>query len=470
MHDSVAIAGLPSRRRLELLQLRSLNPHVKAIASEYDRHSVRGSTLRRQSAPAMQECVTLAGSRTACQGCCGVADVVLTLLHSALVCSVAAGPEALGCLSSFAYQGTNAHAVLCWSGPAVPPSALPPMPWQRSRLWFAAAWHSLLQRVASLAAQAGSAIIECGLDRPSLSFLPDHAIDGQACLPAAALLEMLSAAGRLLRSAEQLGSPVTTVDVASGAPVLLQLQSALTRQLLMCATDLRSGAVQLTTGAVVRQSSHMQARFASPAASMGQRQCGAGYSPGLNSSRHAAAALAMAGPAHLVAGSPPALTSLAAHHYQHAGYWVHPSIGEAALQLSAALALRPLAHDSPVGGAVPVAASLAAYHLLEPLPGHAAACASAGSARLACGGAHGATFAGLRLRAGSWADVQHAAAVLLTSLEGAAPGPAARRPELTLAAIEAQLLQLARRLGLDVSLDAPLMEGGLDSIGEDHLE
>lgn len=127
-----------------------------------------------------------------------------------LVCST---PEMHGSVSSFAYQGTNSHAVL---GMTCPMSCTAPQTWlwQRRRLWYQISSYPLLSQFSR--GQSGTATatalanirMQCSLQRPALSYLLQHSVCGQALVAPTVLLEMAAAAGQLLWSQEEINNPV----------------------------------------------------------------------------------------------------------------------------------------------------------------------------------------------------------------------------------------------------------------------
>jgi acyl transferase domain-containing protein len=111
------------------------------------------------------------------------------------------GPGPASGVSSFAFQGTNAHAVLgtlSYPNPTLaPPSAA--AAWRRRRLWYAGAAHALL--VSAAADARGRAVaLHARLGAPGLGCLLDHRVAGRALLPGAAMFEAAAAAARALQA------------------------------------------------------------------------------------------------------------------------------------------------------------------------------------------------------------------------------------------------------------------------------
>jgi hypothetical protein len=359
---------------------------------------------------------------------------------------------------------------------------LPPALWHRSRLWWCASSNPLLQRLALPAhsARAARVTAQCDLGQPRLAFLSDHGVLGQPCVPASALLDLASAIGQLLWSAEQLDSQVTTAGVVFSSPAQLPTGVA---PLLSCTVDLRSGAVAVTSSGSAAVP-HLQAGLSATA-----QAAPASLGPALPRTWHkegGGAQLPRAGVAQVLPGVPSALlgapytcggaggtgcsgalASLLVHQHRHAGYQTHPAVAGASLQLAVAIALGPVQ-----GSGALQAVSMAAYQALQPLrEGHASVGASVADAWLAgCGGARLAAFVGPRFRAlveGSPAAYHAQTTGLRRAASGghlpvAVPGAApvlAGDVALRLADLVAGLI------GTRVEEDQPLMEAGLDSIG-----
>ena len=86
------------------------------------------------------------------------------------------GEGAMG-VSSFAFQGTNAHVVLARTAglePAASPSVAPAT-WRRQRFWYTAPQHQMLQRCA-VSMAAGTAAMQCQLSKSHLAYLCDHQV------------------------------------------------------------------------------------------------------------------------------------------------------------------------------------------------------------------------------------------------------------------------------------------------------
>ena len=113
-------------------------------------------------------------------------------------------PACASGVSSFAFQGTNAHAVLgqraLLPGPDQGGSCMDPqgvrVAWRRHRFWYVGAAHALL---AVAAAWAGSALFQARLGSAALAYLMDHRVGGRALLPGAAMFEAAAAAARALQ-------------------------------------------------------------------------------------------------------------------------------------------------------------------------------------------------------------------------------------------------------------------------------
>ena len=156
-----------------------------------------------------------------------------------------------GGVSSFAFQGTNTHAVLS----AVPGVAAHPTDvsgalagvMHRHRLWVLPKPHSLLTHAQ---ADPSTVIMHCQLNDSRLAFLLHHQVMGRALFPAAGMLEAAAAAAKTLLG-DQSSDPMwacTVSDMVIAAP--LQLASFQSRQtasavLLQTSVNTATGSVQI---------------------------------------------------------------------------------------------------------------------------------------------------------------------------------------------------------------------------------
>ena len=175
-------AALTQQRTSVLPSLRSVNPLVAAILS------AKYSTLD------LKALGTPNGS--------GASWLALPR-QAACAPSPGASPAAVSGVSSFAFQGTNAHAVLGERPTASSSCGVeigrqgPAALWRRRRFWYAGAAHALL---VAAAAGAGGATFHARLGAPGLAYLLDHRISGRTLLPGAAMFEAATAAGRALQA------------------------------------------------------------------------------------------------------------------------------------------------------------------------------------------------------------------------------------------------------------------------------
>jgi hypothetical protein len=136
----------------------------------------------------------------------------------------AVSAAALAGASSFAFMGTNAHAVL-QSGPpakagAAAARAAPAgqLAWRRGSHWAGPVACLLAER----AARAGAAgvVLQARLGAPQLAYLWEHRVNGRALFPGAGYLEMCAAAARALQGGGS-GSQLLLASVSIPAPLLL---------------------------------------------------------------------------------------------------------------------------------------------------------------------------------------------------------------------------------------------------------
>ena len=363
-------------------------------------------------------------------------------------------------MSSFAYQGTNSHAlVVSAQTPAV--AAPPAGHWRTTRMWYQVTCHPLLVRFAP-AVHTRGVVIESSLRRASLDFLHGCKVLGRRVVPAAVLLEAAAAAGGTLLGNGQSRNPVAVADAAFGAPVNLSVDSD---GRLICAVDPAQGGVSMSSIGAAGFVGHMQAalcalhpRAASPAPP----------TPRLKKKPSPVSATLIR-----AAASPPAtaFASVLAHNLHHAGYWLHPAVAEASHQL--AVALRAPATSALLVAAVGMfgfgnGATLGAQAAAGCLVGwdgraDAWVAGGAGPPALAISGTQ---FTSLK----SWAEHRAAGTaafiqpVFQPHARRASARAAASAP--TLSAVVAQLSAVvAELLGAQVAPDQPLMAAGLDRRG-----
>lgn len=179
-----------------LLHLTSLNPYVGSVLN-----AARGST---SSGGASHGLVSM--SRQTRGGPFGARGVV----HVGV--------------SSFAFQGTNTHAVLSAAAgvPAQPPQASGVMVgvMRPQRHWVLPKPHSLLTHAWT---QHATVTMQCQLGDPRLAFFLDHQVMGRALFPAAGMLEAAAAAAKTLlgdQSSDHMWA-CTVSDMTIAAPLQL---------------------------------------------------------------------------------------------------------------------------------------------------------------------------------------------------------------------------------------------------------
>ena len=253
------------------------------------------------------------------------------------ICASAAPQH--GSVSSFAYQGTNSHAVV--EAPPGGASLARPQAslWQRGRLWYAATSHPLLQRFGRGPGGAGDVRVRCSLRAAALAYLWDHQVQGRAVAPAPALLELASAAAQLLWSTERTHNPAAVAAAALHQPLLLE-QGDTTAPVLACTISAPSGDVSITSNAEARCLQAFIHALDDPAGASATSS----HAPSLDAaaapataSPHPALATLLLGTT-LLASSPPAVVAsvLATQRMCDAGYWAHPAVADAPMQLAAA--------------------------------------------------------------------------------------------------------------------------------------
>lgn len=181
---------------------------------------------------------------------------------------------------------------------------------------------------------------------------PVALLQGRLIAPATCMLEMVSAAGKLLGSAADLpgGAAPAVTDASLSSPLLLPRQAAGNSAIVVCSLDLHSGRAQLYSAAAtaVRQTVHLTAQLTRTSQQQ-QRESSAQQSAankiaGGTQARGPALALAV-----LLVALRIAVSKLSSSHSSQtvaagidarcqagSGYDTHPAVGDAAIHAGAA--------------------------------------------------------------------------------------------------------------------------------------
>ena len=279
----------------------------------------------------------------------------------------ASTPALLSGVSAFAFQGTNAHAVLEQPGSSANTSRLQALAWAKDYHWVAPEPHVMLHSVHSVhSAPARKALaLECRLSAtPRLAFFWDHRVSGKALFPGAGFLELAVAAAKVAAGA-RLAAQAAVAGVAIPSPLPLPDRFEQQQPVgLRCSIQLASGALEVSSSAGGYKQPHISANAA--ATLLLQPPATSATAPGRSIvARLLAAAAAQPQPAAFA--SVDNSQSDSTTHF-------HPASLDSCLQLAAAAA---------AGTGLKVPAGLEALHLPEPLaePGlSAASCERSASA------------------------------------------------------------------------------------------
>jgi len=280
-----------------------LNPHLEATFS--NKAAGRGLLLPKQVAPALS------------------------------------APSVTG-ISSFAFQGTNAHAILDQ------PSALPSAAlyatnpvWQKRHISVLPPMHACLHSVVT-AVKRSVATFVWQLQTQSSTFLYDHIVQGRGILPAAAYLEMVTAAvATTTASSSNAQHQYAVSGAVFEAPLLLpEISSKTNAVAVRCSLDANSGICKLVSAFGGGGTQHMQGRVCklhdSTAAAKKHK---APRKRHQRSMRILSSILVdIAGHSEGVDKSRQATGSLAVNSSLSDGFCVHPSLMDNSLQLAGAAA------------------------------------------------------------------------------------------------------------------------------------
>ncbi len=187
-------------------------------------------------------------------------------------------------VSAFAFQGTNAHALLALGSHASATTVLGVCnprfaTWAKDRFWIAPEPHALVGSVARVAGAAGTAAVLFAADllQPKHGHLWDHAVAGRPILPGAAFLEAAAACLQMTVAAGDDSLALLLASVSIPAPLELPPRVSSSGSLvLQCQVDAASGRVRLasSSGGSARGREHLYAAAASAvtAAAAGTQQ------------------------------------------------------------------------------------------------------------------------------------------------------------------------------------------------------
>lgn len=427
----------------ETLHLRNINPHVASIfRSQQGKKDSRGWAVARQ--PTSQP-------------------------HK--------GSTQRGSVSSFAYQGTNSHALVITSGVSIPID-VPTSHWQKSRMWFQITCHPMLMRFATI--NQREVRLEAPLGRAALHYLLDHGVLDRHIAPSSLLLEIATAAGHVLAGSPDQESQFSVAISKAAFSAPLPLGPATQAQHAACVVNPSTGAVALSTygPGIQTQNHHMAASFEilakeQPGNATASRKIVKPETKPSSSQVMASVTSSSVAPSS-------AFAMILAHQQSHTGYWLHPAVAESSQQLAMALVASP--GLAMLAAAVELC-SIATLALTSTLANtHSAGCSISTSNNIS-----------------SWVNSTSGRAMMITSgsrfnslASWAAMGPITTAPASSMHSTFPTALQpplqastgggdvssiithlsevVAQLLGENIAPDQPLMAAGLDSVGAVELK
>lgn len=172
------------------------------------------------------------------------------------------GGQLLCGISAYAFQGTNAHAIIQrppeaarGNGGSTLPKTCKPMAslWQKEAHWVGSPVHALLHsgRAVAAGSRKAAVVMECHLSAtPRLAFFWDHRVGGRVLFPGAGFFEVATAAAK---AAVGKGGTAAVALLAATIPAPLQLPDQ--QQLQKAVPLLLRVSIRLTTGALAVSSS-----------------------------------------------------------------------------------------------------------------------------------------------------------------------------------------------------------------------
>ena len=285
---------------------------------------------------------------------------------SAAVGTSGSGTSVVG-ISSFAFQGTNAHALLQQAGgaAAAPPAAELAI-WSKQRMWVARPAHILLQTAATTGSGAGrlarrqasaAVALEAALAVPQLAFLWQHSVLGLAMFPATAFVEMAAGASRQLANANDLSTAAIRSAVFA-TPLALPAAGAAIVPRVRCMVQAAAGSFEV--GSAGGTAGQVRTHFFASLSSV-HPTAGSAMAATSRADRSHLARLLLRGGAAAAAPARLATAEVAVPQEQ-LGMSVHPAVSEAAMHV---VAVHQQQHR-----VLRVAARIESVHVPQPLPDH----------------------------------------------------------------------------------------------------
>ncbi len=284
---------------------------------------------------------------------------------SAAIGASSSGASVAG-ISSFAFQGTNAHALLQQAGgAAAAPVAVELAIWSKQRMWVAPPAHILLQTAATSGSGAGrlarrqasaAVALEAALAAPQLAFLWQHSVLGMAMFPATAFVEMAAGASRQLANASELSTSAIRSAVFA-TPLALPAAGAAGLAHVRCLVQAGAGSFEVGSagGSAGQVRTHFYASLSAVRPTAGSTL------PGTSSAdRSQLACLLLSGFTAAAAAPARVATAEVAVPQEQLGMSVHPAVSEAAMHVVAA-------HQRQ-HRVLRVAARIESVHVPQPLP------------------------------------------------------------------------------------------------------
>jgi len=162
-------------------------------------------------------------------------------------------------VSAFAFQGTNAHALMQSPSPTTGSSIEKPNGrWTHQRLWVAPLPHAGLHAAVVASGDNASIRMQCHLLSDPLAYLWDHQVLNQVLFPGAGFFEMAAAAGHVLvAGGNASASNLSVMGAAIPAPLVLPARHVVETAAIRLEVHVQcsTGALSITSG---QSSTHLR--------------------------------------------------------------------------------------------------------------------------------------------------------------------------------------------------------------------
>jgi 3-oxoacyl-(acyl-carrier-protein) synthase/acyl carrier protein len=164
-----------------------------------------------------------------------------------------------GGISSFAFQGTNAHAMMArWEEDSF--TQVGRLSWDKQSWWLSPAPHPLITRGVGYTRASGKAAMQTVMRRSTLSYMWDHRVNGRALVPGSGFMEIATAIASALLHNDTSLVPRTFTHVTFQYPLVL-VDDFSVGKVLGCFVDVGTSQFKLQQTRLTSPVTHVSGRL-----------------------------------------------------------------------------------------------------------------------------------------------------------------------------------------------------------------